>query len=355
MGNWVKPTLTGLIQNLQNEDWRLRLDVIVTLSQMGKNAKNAVPALISALSDSQLRYHVVIALGNIGVAANSAIPALTLTLQDEDEIIRAITIESLCKIGLEVEIIPALVITLQDDSARVRANAAFAIGCLREKAKTAVVALVATLEDSDDWVRSNVVEALGKIGKDAEIAIPNLITALSDNYSGIRAKATLSLAYIAPESQAIPLLIHMFGDSDIRVRGAAADALGVFAGKVASAVIILKTGLTDKNIYVRMNVAKVLIKVGIEVKTCLDIFVQALNQGDAIIRVTAALNIGVIAASIPEMLDKLSLMDLEQIIFVFEEVSLFLVEENVSCAKSVMSSVHSALQILRRQIVIFDK
>jgi HEAT repeat protein len=353
MENLVKPTLTGLIKNLHNGDLSLRLDVIVTLSQMGKNAKNAVPALITALSDSQLRYHVVIALGNIGVAANCAIPALTITLQDVDEVIRAITIESLCKIGLEVDIIPPLVITLQDDSARVRANAAFAIGCLREKAKIAVIHLVATLEDRDDWVRSNVIEALGKIGKDAEIAIPHLITALSDNYSGIRAKATLSLAYIAPENQAIPLLIEMFGDSDPRVRGAAADALGVFANKVASAAIILKTGLTDKNIYVRMNVAKVLIKVGIEVKTCLDIFVKALNQSDAIIRVTAALNIGVIAASIQEMLDKLSLVDSEQ--FVFEEVNSFLVEENLSCGKSVRSSINSALQILRKQKITFDK
>jgi HEAT repeat protein len=355
MNNLVKPTLTGLIKNLQNGDLRLRLDVIVTLSQMGKNAKNAVPALIAALSDSQLRYHTVIALGNIGITANSAIPALMMTLQDADEVIRAITIESLCKIGLEVDMIPSLVIILQDTSARVRANSAFAIGCLREKAKVAVLPLVATLEDSDDWVRSNVIEALGKIGKDAEIAIPYLITALSDNYSGIRAKATLSLAYIAPENQAIPLLVDMFEDSDARVRGAAADALGVFAEKIASAAIILKTGLTDKNIYVRMNVAKVLIKAGIEVETCLNIFVQALNQSDAIIRITAALNIGVIAANIQEIIDKIYLADSEKIILIFEEVNLFLAEENVSCAKSVISSIQSALQILRKQRITFKR
>jgi HEAT repeat protein len=354
MENWVKPRLTGLIQNLQNGDVKLRLDVIIILSQMGENAKNAVPALINALLDSQLRYHVVIALGNIGVAADSAIPALIMTLQDEDEIIRAITIESLCKIGLKVDVIPSLIITLQDDSARVRANSAFAIGCLREKSRIAILPLVATLRDGDDWVRSNVIEALGKIGKDAEIAIPDLITALSDNYSGIRAKAILSIAYIAPESQAIPLLIDMFGDSDARVRGAVADGLGVFIEKIASAVIILKTGLRDKNIYVRMNVAKILIKAGIEVKTCLDILVHALNQSDAIVRATAALNIGVIAAGIQEMLDKLSILDLKQIIFVFEEVNLFLIGENVSCAKSVISSINLALQILKRQKITFD-
>ncbi|AFZ00445.1 HEAT repeat domain-containing protein [Calothrix sp. PCC 6303] len=348
MNNLVKPKLTGLIKNLQNGDLTLRLDVIVTLSQMGKNAKNAVPALIAALSDSQLRYHIIIALGNIGIAANSAIPALIMTLQDVDEVIRAITIEALCKIGLEVDLIPSLVITLHDDSARVRANAAFAIGCLGEKAKLAIIPLVEILEDKDDWVRGNAVEALGKIGKDAEMAIPYLITALSDNYSGIRAKATLSLAYVAPENQAIPLLINMFGDSDARVRSAAADALGVFVNEVASVVIILKTGLTDKNIYVQMNVAKVLMKAGVEVENCLNIFVAALKQSDAIVRVTASLNIGVIAASIQDVINNFCLMDIEKIISVFEEVNLLISQVNLSCTKSVITSINSALQILNK-------
>jgi HEAT repeat protein len=348
MNHLIKPTLTGLIKNLHHGDLKLRLDTIVALSKMGKNAKNAVPALITALSDSQLRYHAVIALGNIGITANSAIPALVITLQDKDEVIRAITIESLCKIGLEIQVIPSLIEALQDNSARVRANAAFAIGCLRSQAKLAILPLLVTLEDHDDWVRSNAIEALGKIGKDAEIAVPKLIIALSDHDPGIRVKATLSLAYIAPENQAIAFLIEMFEDRDPRVRGAAADGLGIFLKKIAVVAIILKSGLRDQNIYVQMNVAKVLMKAGIEVKNCLDIFVQALDQNDAIIRVTAALNIAVIAANIPEIVPQVSVQDIEQMIFLFEKVNLLLLDENINCAKSVTSSINSALQILRK-------
>src|SRR5262245_41372105 len=58
--------------------------VILTLGEMGVDAKVAVPALIEALKDKELRYSAAIALGDIGPDAKAAVPALMEALRVED-------------------------------------------------------------------------------------------------------------------------------------------------------------------------------------------------------------------------------------------------------------------------------
>ncbi|PAX48244.1 HEAT repeat domain-containing protein, partial [Brunnivagina elsteri] len=164
MKNLVKPLRSLFFKKLQIKQLQVKKvqvidslvysDAVITLSQMGNEANSAVSALIAALEKPELRNNSIITLGNIGVAAEAAVPALIEILQNENVGIRVSIIESLCKIGAEAQTIPSLIATLQDTSPKVRASAAFALGCFHQKAKVAVEPLIITLQDEDDWVRT---------------------------------------------------------------------------------------------------------------------------------------------------------------------------------------------------------
>ena len=86
------------IEELRDEDWIVRADAAAELGRMGEGAKDAVPALIQALqdSDAEVRYNATWALGNIG---EGAVPALIQALQGPDEGVRWNAAEALGKIG----------------------------------------------------------------------------------------------------------------------------------------------------------------------------------------------------------------------------------------------------------------
>jgi hypothetical protein len=64
------------IEALREVDWHVRANAARSLGEIGPDAKDAVPALIEALSDDDVSLVAGWALGQIGTAAKSAAPAI---------------------------------------------------------------------------------------------------------------------------------------------------------------------------------------------------------------------------------------------------------------------------------------
>jgi hypothetical protein len=93
------PAIVSLLKS-DLESGPCRHGAVAGLRKIGPGAKEAVPALVSALegASSGLRLGIVRALGAIGPAAESAVPALEKALQDEDELVREAAAEALEKV-----------------------------------------------------------------------------------------------------------------------------------------------------------------------------------------------------------------------------------------------------------------
>ena len=116
-------------------DWKARLNVVWVLSDIGPDAKAAVPALIKALEDDDesVRTAAARALGNIGPAAKEAVPSLILALRDDEWSIREDTAEALGKIGPAAkEAVPYLQKALHDPEEEVRASATKALTLIED-------------------------------------------------------------------------------------------------------------------------------------------------------------------------------------------------------------------------------
>jgi len=79
------------VQWLQSQDAGVRSYAASALGEIGKDAKDAAPALIAALKDQDagVRRSAAAALGKIGKDAKDAAPALIAALKDQDEDFRS--------------------------------------------------------------------------------------------------------------------------------------------------------------------------------------------------------------------------------------------------------------------------
>lgn len=127
------PTLMSWIEDPKGVP-RKRLVAITTLRELGPLAKDAVPAIIGALGDSdpQIRYGAAFALGKIKHLPQVAVPALIKCLDDPHPIVRGNAIGSLIAFEKEAtEAIPALERALKDSSPNVSSLAKLALQKIR--------------------------------------------------------------------------------------------------------------------------------------------------------------------------------------------------------------------------------
>ncbi len=143
-----------------------------------KSGPLAVPVLLEALSEeaSATRAKAACILGFLGDLAADAIPALTTALQDSDSDIRLAAAKALWNITKKAEVVvPVLVHLLH-------------------KTQTA------DFDDSESRRRflQTVIEALSRIGPPAKIAVPALIDSTKDNNRLVSESARAALRRIAP-------------------------------------------------------------------------------------------------------------------------------------------------------------
>lgn len=111
MGKEARAAIPALIVALKDPGIGVRGHAAAALGAIGEDAKEAVPILINQLKaqDTSLHYSAASALGGIGKAAKDATPILIEIIRNEKEelFVRHVAIESLKKIGTE-EAISAL-------------------------------------------------------------------------------------------------------------------------------------------------------------------------------------------------------------------------------------------------------
>jgi hypothetical protein len=163
------------------------------------------------LPDAEDRRHAVETLGTMGDAGREAVPALIDALtKDSDVEVRKQAADVLGRMGeTGREAVPALVEALRKNSdGGVRRSAANALGLLGETAREAVPALVKALgTDADESVRGRAANALGRMGEAAREAVPALVEARGrDSNDWVReqaAKALWTMGQVAPEAERV--------------------------------------------------------------------------------------------------------------------------------------------------------
>ncbi len=153
-----------------------RGEAALSLSKMGTAAREAVPALTQALSDSDIRVRMnaIVALIQLGTAARSAVPALIATLQDprnqKNLGLFPMTLREMAAVALgrasagSADAVSALTQALEDAATyQMRIAAILGLGAIGGEARSSVPLLRALLHDSNEGVREVAQEALQKI------------------------------------------------------------------------------------------------------------------------------------------------------------------------------------------------
>lgn len=193
-----KPNLIPLLEGLKSGDKTERREASYRLSQLGADAKAAVPDLIKALEDSedQVWFNSITALARIGPAATEAIPALLRQLERSHsgryrEQVWYRAAFALGSVGRAA--LPELIKALESEHPHVRSGAAKAISWIGADATEAIPLLAKNLADAEANVREQSAEALGKIGP---TALPRLKESLRNDQAPVRAGAALALQWL---------------------------------------------------------------------------------------------------------------------------------------------------------------
>ncbi len=214
VGNGVSTTeIDGLVDTLQHEDEKHRLNASYRLGRVGEAA---IPTLKKVLhgSTESIRNYAGHALSNIGEAA---VPTLIDALSDSEESIRTTAAYVLADMGKSAqEAVPALTDAAKDESPWVRRHAMEGLGIIGQKVKEdvdfgpTVQVLTEGVTDELYWVRYNATRSLAQLGSVSEPAIPTLVEQLEDDNRYVRFNAAMALKAIdTPEAREL-LYNHLF-------------------------------------------------------------------------------------------------------------------------------------------------
>jgi HEAT repeats len=155
-------------------------------------------------------------VGRLAGIGSFGVPVLRKALLDVHPKVRGAARKTWAQIGPDA--VPPLVKVLTDKNTSIRAEAAFALGCLQEDGK---------LQDQDSSVRARAAEALWKVDRDARAALPVLMKLLNDADADVRAGATEALGVIGRDDKTVPpMLIDMLKDPAVKVRFEAVEGWG---------------------------------------------------------------------------------------------------------------------------------
>jgi HEAT repeat protein len=278
----VPAAIQAAITKLQSRNPRERSDAIMKLRR--SDATAAIPALIQGLGSEAEFPSRVLMISSFAPITHSCSPAYTFGGE---------AAETLARIGQTSD---DLLACLKSADWRTRANAARAIGGLKDR--RAAGELIAILERNDEpWeAKGNAALALGLIG-DVRAGQP-LITALQDQNACVRAAAAEALGAIQAPGR-LQALIAALKDHDPKVRKCAAGGVGSIGG--AAAVEPLIQMLKDEDRTVREIVARAL---GVpKDPRAVSALVAALKDPYANVQINAAEALGQIKS--PEAVDPL--------------------------------------------------
>jgi HEAT repeat protein len=284
------PAASAIVERLRDSDVSLRVNAALALAAIdvsGPDIPKAVDALARRVTDdyeSIVKFHAAIALATFGKDAKSAIPSLITASKDGSSWeIRKAACFALGRAGaatsktdpLDMRAANALLYVLQrDHSALVRLEAAMALGSMGRPAMPSeqklledalkhcanndfdipvriwsvvgvlaindaapdqgLAAIAQFLKNKELVIRTHAARALGTIGPRAKSRVPDLVDMLSDKQPEGRLAAIWALAHIGEGAQmALPALKEFAErkDQDETLRQAAKEAIDAINGK----------------------------------------------------------------------------------------------------------------------------
>jgi HEAT repeat protein len=207
-----------LVKQLQSRDVAARREAAQKLSESGKDAKDAIPALTTALGDKDkfVRRFAAKALGNMGEEAKGSINALKGLLDDEQESVADAAVDALGRMGLSA--LPVLCKLVEDDkqAKQRRRDVCKMIADMKpaEVGSVAVPMLIKLLKDKDNDIKMDAIGDLGRYGAEAKSAVPQLADMLKPNDNNVRRAVMNTLGQLGPEAKAALPALQALRDSD---------------------------------------------------------------------------------------------------------------------------------------------
>lgn len=189
-----------------------------------------LPELVRGLrgSSSIDRLRAAKGLARLGGLAREALPALVTALTDDDAKVREAAAHAIGVMGLEA--LPTLVQMLSHSDKYVRRHAVWSLGKLGPLARPALPSLCVALRDVDPRTATGAAQALGNMGTDGADAVPALAEAMRGTNIVLCRLAAKALSQIG--TPALATLIAHLRHADPFVRGESAMAIG-WMGAVA--------------------------------------------------------------------------------------------------------------------------
>ena len=248
--------VSELVKKLSGGDTAAVVTAIDDLTALGADAKDATPALVAALenSNNDVSWRAARALGAIGAGASAAVEPLRKTLQSTDAKLRAYSAFALGRIGPDaIAAIDGLIETAFDSDPLVRRSSIRALQRLDPPFEKTIPLVMRILDTGD---MSVIMPALNSLAQEGERAVPRLIRALSRKQA--RYWACLALSEIGPAAAAaVPELQKVLTDEqDPDTRLQALVAIGEM-GDAANAAVPTILGLLEKEEFSNVRYAAV--------------------------------------------------------------------------------------------------
>ena len=291
-----------LIKAINEEDARLRCRAVMIIADnVGELASGAVPALVTALSDSDhyVRTYTPSALEKVGPAAAIALPGLIALMKDSDHYVRAHALAAMGEIGVPAEkILPTFIAATSDSDDYVRFTAINELEKLGHAASTAVGPLIDRLQnDEDPKVKWNAARAIGIIDAEGKLGVPALTAGLKSRDASVRRFASLGLAAQREKAlPALPDLERLLTDSDRATRIAAAEAVWKLSHNLKITLPVLIQELEMGGDYPPMWAADAIAEIGPRAQEAIPALRKQLKRGGDYSTANAARALGTFGA-----------------------------------------------------------
>jgi HEAT repeat protein len=261
IGPAARGAVPALVAGLKDAGLSYRWTVVSSLARIGgPGAKAAVPFLIEAITNKpdidRKCYHALILLEFLGPDATDAAPAVIDGIRS-GRFQRGWVMTTLANIDPKTAV-PFLIADLKNPDPALRKYAAAYLGFSGPLAKDALPALEAARRDPDPVVPRIVAWAEPMIRGDFKKAVPLLLRGLKEAKPGSYHHRFCgeALERLGPEAKdTVPTLAEALGDSNPRVRRAAAAALRCIGPDAADAIPSLRKLLRDEDRSVRAAAA----------------------------------------------------------------------------------------------------